>query len=68
MFVLLVTLCAGLSCVEAEWQLPPEVRAELPHNCMAAANVYVPEWLKTRPRYRVKRLKCVPYERVQRDV
>lgn len=66
MYLLIATLCAGMTCMEAEWQVEPTTA--IPHNCMAALNERAPQWLMKHPGFTVRRFKCVPADRVQRDI
>lgn len=66
MFVLIATFCSGLSCFEAQWPVQPITA--LPHNCLSAVNELAPEWLAKHPGYTLRRAKCVPEERIERDV
>ena len=63
--VLIVMMCAGLTCHDAEWRVEPGT--VLPHNCAAAFGALAPDWLARHPGFVVRRFKCVPAERVERD-
>lgn len=66
MYILIAMFCSGLSCVDAEWPVQPTTA--IPHNCMAALGELAPPWLQKHPGYVVRRFKCIPAERMQRDV
>jgi len=64
MSILVVTLCAGLTCMDAEW---PMDGAALPFQCSRTMAEVVPAWIERHPGFTVRRYKCVPAAKVQRE-
>lgn len=63
--LLIVTFCLGLACYDAEY--PVEAATVLPHNCVAALGEVAPSYIAKHPGFEVRRWKCVPIERLERD-
>jgi hypothetical protein len=63
LIVLLCALSNANDCREQHHAIPPEIHAELPHECTRYLNEALPRVMEALPKRRISRWACKPVEK-----